>query len=168
MIRAAAFFAATALLAGCASVDTSGYPSLERRVVEARLNPVAGPAPAPAPPPVTAGFAQALGALSTDAARGEAAFRGALPGAERTIAAARGTALASEPWFAAQAALSALEATRAPTLLALAEIDRLLLEAELAGDANRAVPLGALARDVAAQESQQTATLNRLSGLLAN
>jgi hypothetical protein len=162
-----ALFGLLALAGGCASVDDSGYPSLERRAAELRGNPAPAPAPAPPPPPVTVAFAQAVAALNADAARGEAAFRAALPAANRMIMAARGSAVASEPWFAAQAALSALEQQRAPTLLALTEIDRLLLEAELAADANRTAPLAQLARTVAAQEAAQTAELNRLGGLLA-
>jgi hypothetical protein len=168
MIRPATLLCITALMCGCASIDDSSYPSLERRAVEVRGNPVPAPiVEAPPIPIVTVAFSAALRALSADAGRGEAAFRAALPNAERTIMAARGGGAASESWFAAQAALSSLEQTRAPTLLALAETDRLLLEAELAGDAARTTLLAALARDVAVQETAQTEALNRLGNMLA-
>lgn len=157
------------IASGCASVgDDATYPSLERRAVEARLNPPAdSPAPPPTPPSVTADLASAISALEADALRGEAAFRAELAVTQQRVAAARGAASGSAAWFAAQAAISGLDQTRAPSRLALAELDRLHLAAEMDGRGADAALLAAAAARVAAIAAGQRMAFDQLSGMLA-
>jgi hypothetical protein len=166
--RLPSLVAVTALLSGCASVDDGQYPSLERRAVEATT---AAPVPAPVAPtatPASESDRAAIAALAAQAQGGESAFRAALPAAQRRIEAARGAATGSDRWFDAQAALSALEATRAPTLAALSELDRRALAAEMDGQTGLVAALTPEQQRAADWASGQTATLNRLSALLGN
>jgi len=110
-----------ALLAACAGTGNAP-PSLLPRAAEAidpRL-PVAG---AVNDRPVNPALATKLAALTSDARSGDAAFAPAAATAER-LAGAAGPSH-GEAWIAAQEALSAAVAARAPTARALAEIDAL-------------------------------------------
>jgi hypothetical protein len=160
-----------ALLAGgCASTaGDSGYPSLARRAVELRLNaPSDSPPPAPPPPQVTTDLVTAISALEADASRGDAAFQAELTQTQRLVAGARGNAVGSEAWFVAQAALSGLDQTLRPSRLALAELDRLHVAAEMDGRMADAEALAAAAGRVAAMAAAQRTAFDQLGGLLSN
>jgi hypothetical protein len=131
------------LLGGCASVDTDGYPSLEQRTAEVRTAHSPPITAAPSAVPVTDADRAAVGALAAQAQGGESAFRAALPNAER-------------------------RAQAAPTLAALAELDRRALEAELAGQTSLIALLTPEQRRAADWAAAQTAALNRISALLGN
>jgi hypothetical protein len=75
-------------------------------------------------------------------------FAAAAQDAEAKVAVARGVAEGSEAWLTAHSALSSLESLRTPTIDALAELDRLVIERGQAGQP----PYPALA---AAAESAQ-------------
>lgn len=117
-------------LAGCAAGD---YPSLDQRPAEregARETGTMAPATesaAPAAPvaPAPADLNARLAALLADTHAAHEAFLAARPAAAARVAAARDAAPASEPWAAATEAVSALAATRAPTVAALATLERL-------------------------------------------
>lgn len=131
MMRKSPFFAALPLLlavGGCATAPVGDYPSLARRPIE-RTATVAPSQPAAPEPPaaVSATLAEAIRALGTDADRGETAFRAALAEGQAVVAAGRGAAVGSEEWAVAERALSRIDAARAPTTLALAELDRLVV-----------------------------------------
>lgn len=162
--------AAALMATGCTSIaDDAGYPSLERRAVEVRLNARAdSPAPEPPVPSVTADLVTAIAALEADAARGEAAFRAALSATRPAVLAARSASVGSAPWFSAQAAISGLDQTRGATRLALTELDRLQLAAELDGRSADAAALAAAAARVAALASGQLTDFTALSGALAD
>ncbi len=157
MVRIPALPTLAALLVGaCATPDAGLYPSLERRAIERRASVPPAPPVVAVPEPVSATLSAALAALEADAVRGEAAFRAALPAAR--AARAGGEATGSEAWAQANVALSRLDAARAPTLLALAELDRLGLDSE--GAALEAV--AALQARVAALVAGQRAVLDEL------
>lgn len=131
MMRKSPFFAALPVLfavGGCAAAPVGDYPSLQRRPIErsAAVVPVRPAAPE-MPGPASATLVEAIRALVADADRGEAAFRAALSEYEQTISAGRGAAIGSEQWALAHQALSRVVAARAPTTLALAELDRLVV-----------------------------------------
>lgn len=127
--------ACAASLTACATTVDGTYPSLERRAVELRGQVPANRPVVDAPPAeVTVELSAAMAALQGDAARGQAAFAAALPGVEARVRAARGASAGSEPWFIAQGALSVLDNARAPSMLALAELDRLVIVATLNSD----------------------------------
>jgi len=150
------------VLTACAPAVTADYPSLARRPVERSATVVPSTPAAPTPPaPVSATLAEAIRGLGNDADSGEAAFRAALTETQAAVAAGRGAAVGSEAWSVAQRALSRLEAVRAPTTLALAELDRLVVtqpeSAELAAQQVR----------VAALVAAQAALINGLADGLA-
>lgn len=109
----------TALVAGCAAQGP--FPSLAPRAVERLSNdePVRLPVIVAADPELSA----RIGSLLAKARKGQAEFAAALPSVRARVSGAG--AAASESWIEAQQALSRLEAARADTVTALAEIDRL-------------------------------------------
>lgn len=134
-------------LSACATGDVADYPSLARRPVERSASVVtAQPVTAPIPDPVSATLAEAIRALAKDADRGQTAFQTALIEARAASAAGRSATVGSEPWAQAQLTLSRTEAARAPTTLALAELDRLLV---LQSDRGNVAGLDAIAAEQA-------------------
>jgi hypothetical protein len=118
-----ALLAAAALAAGCAR--DGEFPSLEPRAIELedpRAEPVRTPAEVAGEPALRARAAELL----ADARRGEREFESALVPASAAARAAG--AAGSESWVVAQQAISRAEAARAPTMRALAELDRLIVE----------------------------------------
>ncbi|MGQ0661200.1 hypothetical protein [Sphingosinicella sp.] len=113
---AAAAFAAS----GCAPEGT--FPSLAMRPEE-RLVTVGEPRRPRADPASDAALRGRASALLAQGRSGTRAFDQAEPAAER--AARNAGAMGSETWVSAQQQLSRLEAARAETTTALAELDRL-------------------------------------------
>lgn len=125
------------ILGACATQGS--FPSLAPRAVERDLTGGSAPAgcpgvvetapAAPPPPPPPVNPDPQLGARTAEllaAARaGQQAFADALPAAE--AAAARAGAAGSDSWVAAQQEISRLEAARARTVDALAELDALAI-----------------------------------------
>ena len=121
MVRRLAFILTALGVAGC-SAPGGPAPSLATRPAEAidpRVPLPSEPVVGPASPALLSRLAQ----LTGEARRGDAAFRDAAALAERLAAAAG--APQSESWIAAQQALSAAQAARAPTTRALGDIDAL-------------------------------------------
>jgi len=138
--------------AGC-SAPPNAAPSLAPRAAEAidpRVPVVGGIDVRPVDPALAARLAQ----LIAQANSGDSAFRTAAADAERLAALAG--ARESESWIAAQQALSALIAARAPTTRALGDIDAVaattlqtkggLAPADLAAIEAAAAKVGALDR----------------------
>ena len=110
--------AAALALAGC--VAENGFPSLAQRPAELNVSleePVYPAVQVPNDPALRARIDE----LRRLAAEGERGFSGALGGTEAVLA--RAGPAGSESWVEAQQALSRLEATREPTMRALAELD---------------------------------------------
>jgi len=108
------------LLAGC--VSEGPYPSLARRPEEANLSTLE---PVRETPVVAsdAAFLRRIATLRAQAQEGAGAFQAAVGATEAAVG--RAGASGSESWVEAQQALSRLEAARAPTTIALAELDQL-------------------------------------------
>lgn len=155
-------FIAAATLTGCATGDMADYPSLAQRPIERQANVPPAPVTPPVPEPISATLAEAIRALASDADRGETAFQSAMGEARSTSAAGRGAAVGSEAWAQAQLALSRAEAARAPTTLALAELDRLLV---VQGDAGDVAGLDAIATEQARVAALVTVQDRVLAGL---
>ena len=79
------------------------------------------------------------------------------------MAVARGVPEGSEAWLDAQAALSTLESLRAPTLIALADLEGMVIERGKAGQP----PYPALESAVAATDAMANAQADRISALEA-
>ena len=123
-------------LAGCAA-NRSRFPSLERRPAERLygiLQPVAAPAPVAvnAAPANDAGIAARLMALRGQAREAQRAFAEQQAVAARLASAARGAVPGSEAWSVAQVALGGLDSARSKAMIAMADLDRMLIDASLA------------------------------------
>lgn len=166
--------AATALLGACASQQ--GFPSLAPRPVEWELAgkppppchsaPTATPAPAAAAIADDPALATRVTELLGEARRGERAFSALLGPAQAS--ARRATGVGSEAWIEAQEGVSRLEAVRAPTVDALAELEALsLARANSATSEADRERLLAAAADVRRLADAQREQLDRLSRALS-
>lgn len=150
-------------LVACATPDVSGYPSLARRPVEEQQAVVQPSQTSPAPPQLaTATVTQAIAGLISDANGGESAFRRELASSRGQVTSGRGAGAGTEAWAVGQTALSRIEVSRGPTTFALAELDRLALEALDKGDAASAQALGDAQTRVQALVNEQNRILQSL------
>jgi hypothetical protein len=155
----------TTFVAGC-SRSALDPPSLAPRAAES-IDPRLPVEHKLVEKPADPNLRRQLDALVAEARAGDGAFQTALGPAERAASAAG--AAQSEGWIAAQEALSALEAARAPTARAVASIDA------LTGDRIHSVgDLGASDRamieqaehTVRALDERQSARIKALTGRL--
>jgi hypothetical protein len=116
------------LAAGCAAPGP--YPSLAPRPAEKAYAEDAEERK-PTPQPDDPALAVEIDRLLAEARAGAALFDSALPAAQAAAGAAG--AAGSDAWIEAQQALSRLEAARARTTAALADLDRLGVERTSAG-----------------------------------
>jgi hypothetical protein len=157
------FLAMCALLAGCATADDGEYPSLAIRDAER----VSGTLPPPAPyvpPPTPPAVADRLTQLTSEAVSAQRTFEAAAPRARAAVNAARGDAVGSEDWALAQVALAGLESARSRAMIALADLDRLYVDAATEG--GELTRIAATRDQVIAQVEQQNATISGLLGAL--
>jgi hypothetical protein len=150
------------LLAACATPEGE-YPSLDIRPAE-RASGTLQPPPAPAPyvpPPTPAPVLDRLEQLAADAASAHRAFLAEAPAARSAVAAASGAELGSDGWARASVAVAGLEGTRSRAMIALADLDRLMVDAAVEGtELDRIV---AVRNTVIAQVDEQNATIETLS-----
>jgi len=126
--RIAAFF----ILATMGSADvlaaTRPFPSLAKRPVETRDRLTETP---PAPAPVEAAPDAALVATVTDlqnkAAAADSAFKSELGRDRSAVSTASRAAVSSEPWIAAQVAITVADAARYESVASLASLDTLYI-----------------------------------------
>jgi hypothetical protein len=174
-----AAFVALPLLGGCAAQGP--FPSLAPRAVEGNLTCRSGAAGCPdvdagapqaapaASPPINADpqLGARVAELLAAAQAGQADFAASLPAAR---AAAEGAGAAgTDSWVAAQQEISRLEAARARTVDALAELDALAIRRSDApvSEADYQAVLAAVEEARALAETQQ-AELDRITGLISN
>lgn len=147
---------------GACATPSEEYPSLALRDAErvtGTLQPVAPePYVPPAQPPAVL---DRLAQLSGEAASAHQAFLAEAPQVRSAVAAARGSEPGAESWARAQVAVAGLEASRSRAMIALADLDRLYVDAAVAGEAIDRI---GTARDlVALQVDEQNAAI---AGLL--
>jgi hypothetical protein len=151
------------LLAACATPEQ--YPSLALREAEratGTFQPAVSEPDAPLPP--SSVVTDRLAQLTAEAASAHRAFLAAAPQARSAVSAASGSEAGDEAWAQAQLALAALQSARGPAAIALADLDRLYLDAAVEGAATDHI---AAARDaVAAQVAEQDTAIAALSGAL--
>ena len=109
-------------LSACSSAGGGPYPSLAPRAAEA-IDPRVPVPEVVNDRPASAALTSRLAELVGQARQGDAEFAPAVNRAEQLASAAGATQ--SESWIAAQEALSAADAARAPTTRALGDIDGL-------------------------------------------
>ena len=147
-------------LAACASAS-SEYPSLAIRDAErasGTFEPVA--AEPYVPPPTPAAVLGRLDELAAVARSAHQAFLAEVPAARSAVSAASGDAVGTEDWARAEVALAGLESKRSRAMIALADLDRLYVDAAVGGEALDRI--GAVRDSVAAQVDQQNATIDGL------
>jgi len=123
-----------ASLAACASSAPGTYPPLEIGNRGARVSGTFEPAFADTPElpdsrPTEAGD---LAQLLAEAQFSHEEFLAEAAARRRTIEGGRGMAMDSDSWAQAQVALASLESARSRTLVTLANLDRIYVDAELA------------------------------------
>lgn len=126
MIRAALIVAPALLIAGCAGQDR-GYPSLAPRATE-RVGfdePIARPVPAVKPDPA---LDARIAELDRQLAAITAGFDRDAAAATRAAATARGKAIGSEAWIAAQTALAQLDDWRAQASSLATDVEAIATE----------------------------------------
>ena len=126
--------AATALLlAGCARPEF--YPDLQIRDVERVSGSMEVPAQEYVPTPVAPATLAELDSLVADVRAAHGRFNAQAPEARRAAERARGAGVGSESWSVAQVAVADLEGIRSAAMIALADIDRIYVDAATGGDA---------------------------------
>jgi hypothetical protein len=151
-------------LGACATASDE-YPSLAIRDAERVAGTMQPVAPEPYVPPATpAAVLNRLDQLAGEAASAHQAFLAEAPRARGAVAAARGAGPGADSWAQAQVAVAGLEASRGKAMVALADLDRLYVDAAVEGtELDR---IGAVRDRVAVQVDEQNATIESLSGSL--
>lgn len=145
-------------LPACAPA-AEGYPSLAIRPAE-RASGAWTPPPRHIPPPPPAAALASLDALAAEARAAHGAFTEQTAQATRLVTAGRNAAVGSEAWARAQVARSSLGAAHSRTLVPLASMDRLYVEASSAGeDLDRIATVHAEVEALAQQEDAVLAGL---------
>lgn len=146
-----------ALLSACAS-PSAEYPSLAIRDIE-RVNGTmeVEPAPPPAPPAATLATLDDLGATARAA---HDRFMAAAPQARSIANSAVGANRGSDAWARAQVAIADLEAQRSQTMIALADLDRIFVEASTAAQDTESI--AAVRSQIDALVAQQDALIRSL------
>ena len=151
-------------LGACATASEE-YPSLAIRDAERAVGTMQPAVPEPYVPPATApAVLERLDQLAGEAASAHQAFLAAAPQTRSAVAAARGEGPGADSWARAQVAVSGLEASRGKAMIALADLDRLMVDAALEGaELERIV---AVRDTVTSQVDEQNATIESLLGTL--
>jgi len=161
--RAPLLTALLVLASGCAA-PVGEYPSLAVRDVERVSGTIAVPDAAPLPSPAAATLGQ-VGPLADQARNAHTAFLAAASTARAQVQSASGAAVGSERWSVAQVVLAKLGAERTQTMIALADVDRLFVDAATAGESTLAIE--PVRDEIAALVAEQDAVLESLAGGLA-
>ncbi|RZF63998.1 hypothetical protein EWE75_13555 [Sphingomonas populi] len=152
----------TALLSSGCAQTVSPYPSLQPRAIERRSDTEPTEAAAAAATPDVA-LETLLAAKAKTLADTDSAFAPAADSAERAAKAARGGAVGSDRWIAAQTALAKLDAFRATTSALVTDLDELAIGR--ARDAKPPYP--ALDSLKGRGDAQLTAEINRIAEIQA-
>ncbi len=130
-IRIGASLAALLALSAC-NADRSRFPSLSIRPAERAYNGGQQAATAPTPTPsetATTDLPARVAALRDKAAASHARFTAQQAAAAALINAAKGSAPGTEAWSRAAIALAGLSSARGEGMIALSDLDRLLIAA---------------------------------------
>lgn len=149
-------FLAAVTLTGCAPIDQN-HPSLLPRAAESQsFAEVSRPIPIATPDPILDKYiAEQVAELDSIASD----FNKGAQDAEARIAVARGTAIGSEPWLNAQAALATLDTLRAPILTILSDLETRLIDRGVAGEPPYPTLREAIARADALAKAQQARSI---------
>lgn len=160
-VRVPAILVALLPLAACATAD-GDFPSLAIRDTERVSGEMQPAPPAYVPPPPSATAVDRIEGLALEARDADRAFAQEAAAARSAVAAAGSTRPGSESWARAQVALAGLEASRSRAMIALADLDRLYVDAAL--DNAELTRIETVRQEVAGQVEVQNAMID---GLLA-
>lgn len=148
---------------GACATPSEEYPSLAIRDAERVAGTLQPAEPQPYVPPSTPpAVIDRLEQLSGEAASAHQAFLAEMPRARSAVAAARGSGPGADSWAVAQIAVAELESSRSRAMIALADLDRLYVDAAVAGEEIERI--GAARDRVATQVDEQNATIDGLLG----
>jgi hypothetical protein len=146
-----------ALAPACAAPPVD-YPSLAIRDVERVTGSAMPVASAPyVPPPTPTGVIDQVAQLQASASAADAAFRAEEARSRGTLTGLRGAEQGTDRWAAGLAALADLEGLRGTTMVVLADLDRLFVDAAVEG--GDTAQIGAARDAVAALVDGQNAAL---------
>lgn len=144
------------LLGGCATPEA--YPSLSIRDSERVTGTMEVPAsPAFIPAPTAPATIEQLDSLAASARAAHQRFLVAAAEARASISAARGSEIGSDSWGSAQVLLANLESIRSDAMIALADIDRLFVDAAIEG--GEVARIGAARDEIVSQVDDQSSTI---------
>ncbi len=143
MLRRFLVLSLTAALAACASPQGK-YPSLAIRPAERATGTLQPVASEPVLAPVPQATLDCVSQLAADARASYRAFAEVVAGARSAITGARGVAVGEDAWARGAAALADVRAARSKTMVPLADLDRLYVDAATQGEATDRI---AAARD---------------------
>lgn len=156
-----ALFAMTA----CASAPDS-YPSLALRENERVTGTMEPPAPSPfVPAPAEPATIASVADLAETAAAAHRAFLAEADSAAPVVARASGAPTGSDSWAQAQVAVAGLESRRGVTMVALADLDRLYVDAVTGGRETTQIEtvLRSVEQQAAAEDARIGAMLESLA-----
>ena len=165
MKRKAAFFLSSMLALSACATPRGKYPDLAIRPEErisGSMEPVA--AEPYIPPKTGADVLSNIVSLRQSAQQAHAKFTAATPRARSAANAARNSHQGSEKWAVAQIALSELESSRSDAMIALAELDRLYVDAAI--NATELGPLSSARDDVMALVAEEDSVINQIGSLI--
>jgi hypothetical protein len=148
---------------GACATASEDYPSLALRPAERVTGTMEPVPPEPyVPPPTPPAVIDRLDRLAGEAASAHQAFLAETPRARSAVAAARGSDAGADSWAVAQVAVAGLESSRSKAMIALADLDRLYVDAAVGGEELERI--GAVRDRVATQVDEQNATIDGLLG----
>lgn len=148
-------------LTACATPASEDYPSLAIRDAERVTGQLDAPAAPPYVPPATP--AEVLDRLDQLVSLATVAHDMFLAEADRTrrmVSTANGAAVASDRWADAQVALAELESARSLAMVALADLDRLYVDASV--EAEETARIAAAREDVIAMVEAENTVIDSL------
>jgi len=152
-----------AALAACASAQ-SAYPSLAIRPAERATGTMQPPSPEPVIAPAPQATLDKVAELAADGRADHQAFVAQVASARAAITGARGAAIGEDSWARGEAALADVRAARGKTMIPLAELDRLFVDAGTQGQATDRI--GAARDEVEGYLASEDRTVAELSGNL--
>lgn len=153
------------LFATACAIPEADPPSLGPRDIEGILDEPTY-AIAPVESADDAALAARISELVGQAEAGNADFRAALPGTQRAVRRAQGSAAESEAWIVAQVELSALDSARSPTTTAMGALDAIFAAQAIDGTPAETERLAAARARVAELYAAQAQSYQSLQAML--
>jgi hypothetical protein len=163
MLRRLPVLPLIAALTACASAQ-SQYPSLAIRPAERATGTLQPVSAEPVLTPLAPATLDKVSQLAADGKTDHQAFVAQVASARAAISGGRGAAVGSEAWARAEGALADVRAARSKTMVPLADLDRLFVDAGTQGEATDRI--AAARNEVAGLLASEDRTVDELSANL--